>query len=63
MNTTELNISIEYEAPYWVAMFEKIQDNRRLLARKIIGKKEPRQSELSKFFESLNYRRLQYAVV
>ena len=63
MNTTELNIEIVYEAPYWVALFEKITGNRRLLARKRISKFEPRQTELSKFFESLNYKRLRYATI
>jgi hypothetical protein len=63
MNTTELNIEIIYEAPYWIAMFEKITGNRRLRARKRISKFEPHKTELSKFFESLNYKRLRYSVV
>ena len=63
MEATELNIDVVYEAPYWVVLFEKIMNNRRMVAKKRISKNEPRQTELSKFFESLNYKRLRYSVV
>jgi hypothetical protein len=63
MEATELNIEVVYESPYWVVVFEKITNNSKLLARKRIGKHEPKQSELSKFFESLNYKNLRYAPV
>jgi hypothetical protein len=63
MNTTELTIDVVYESPYWVVIFEKIVNNRKLLARRRLGKTEPKQSELSKFFESLNYKRLRYVSI
>jgi hypothetical protein len=63
MNTTELTIDVVYESPYWVVIFEKIVNNRKLLARKRLSKTEPKQSELSKFFESLNYKSLRYVSI
>jgi hypothetical protein len=63
MEATELNIDVVYEGSYWVVLFEKIINNRRMVAKRRIGKNEPRQTELSKFFESLNYKRLRYSVV
>ena len=63
MEATELNIDVVYEGPYWVVLFEKIINNRRMVAKRRIGKNEPRPTELSKFFESLNYKRLRYSIV
>jgi hypothetical protein len=60
MDATELTIDVVYKSPYWVVQFEKIINNRRLLALKRIGKNEPGQSELAKFFQSLNYKKLKY---
>ena len=60
MNATELIIDVVYKSPYWVVKFEKIINNRRLLALKRIGKSEPKQTDLSIFFEKLNYKRLRF---
>lgn len=63
MKAVELNIDVVYEAPYWVALFEKVINNRRSVARKRIGKEEPKQSDLSNFFANLNYKNLRYTVL
>lgn len=60
MKSTELTIEIKYRSPYWVAVFEKQVNNRKSFACKRIGKTEPQQSDLSKFFASLNYKKLRY---
>ena len=62
MNATELSIDVVYNEPYWVVQFEKIFNNRKLFARKRLGKKEPSPDDLTKFFESLNYKSLRYIV-
>lgn len=60
MKATELNIDVVYQSPYWVVLFERISNNRRALARRILGRQEPQHSDLSKFFESLDYKKLRY---
>jgi hypothetical protein len=63
MEATELNIEVVRESRYWVVLFEKIRNNKRFIAKKRLGTEEPRQSELSKFFANLNYKRLRYVPV
>jgi hypothetical protein len=63
MNATELNIDVVFESPYWVVYFEKIINNRKMFARKRIGKKEPAQTDLASFFEKLNYKKLRYIAI
>ncbi len=63
MNSTELTIEVVYESPYWVVLFEKVYKNRKWFARKRLGKSEPKQTELSQFFENLNYKKLRYVPI
>lgn len=53
-------ISVVFEDPFWVALFERYSDDQYSVARAVIGTSEPTNSELMLFFDQLDYERLSF---
>lgn len=56
----EHTISIVFDSPFWIALFECVEKGQYSVAREVISTSEPTTPELLLFFEKLNYRNLHY---
>jgi hypothetical protein len=61
-NGNEHRVSIVYDAPFWIALFESFWEGAYSVAREVIGTSEPTTSEIILFFERLDWQRLHYTV-
>ena len=59
-NGNEHRVSIVYDAPFWIALFESFWEGAYSVAREVIGTSEPTTSEIILFFERLDWQRLHY---
>lgn len=57
-STTE--ISVLFEEPFWVALFECYDNGLYSVSRNIIGTSEPHGVQLAEFFDTLNYANLRF---
>jgi hypothetical protein len=53
-------ITIVFEDPFWVAIFEQYRNGYYSVAREVIGTSEPQGSELVLFFRKLDYENLKF---
>ncbi len=57
----EYNITITFDDPFWIALFECRQGKTYSVAKEVIGTSEPRNSDIVLFFNQLDYARLSYS--
>jgi hypothetical protein len=60
MHSSRSEISIVFDEPFWVAIFERFEYGYYSVAREIIGTSEPSGAEMKSFFESLNTSELRF---
>jgi hypothetical protein len=51
-----------FEPPFWVVLFERIDEKQYAVAREVIGTSEPTNTELMLFLDTLDCNRLQYTI-
>ncbi len=61
MKKSEQNVSIIFETPFYVILFENSIDGKYSVAKEIIGTSDPTNSDLAIFFEQLDYDRLNFS--
>lgn len=54
------SITITFDAPFWIVLFEIYDKEGYSVARKIIGTSEPIGSDILMFFDNLDYSKLEY---
>jgi hypothetical protein len=59
---SEHNITILFDPPFWVALFEKIENDKYSVAKAIIGASEPTEVEIANFLNNLDLDELQYTM-
>ena len=57
---SEHHITILFDRPFWIALFERIENDQYGVARSIISTSEPEGAEITDFLNNLNFRGLQY---
>lgn len=57
---TEHYITILFDPPFWIALFERTENNEYSVARAIISTSEPEGVEIADFLNNLDFDRLQY---
>ena len=55
------SITITFESPFWIALFEMNDERGYSVAREVIGVSEPTGSDISLFFARLDFARLAYS--
>lgn len=55
-------ITVMFDPPFWIVLFEKIEDGKYSVAREVIGSSEPSNSELKIFFNRLYLNEICYSV-
>lgn len=61
-NGNEHIVSIVYDEPFWIALFESFYEGTYSVAREVIGTSEPTTSDIVMFFKRLDWQRLHYTV-
>ena len=56
----EHSITVLFDSPFWIALFERIEDDKYSVAKAVIGASEPTTVEIDNFLNSLDTDRLQY---
>lgn len=59
---SEHHITILFEPPFWVALFERNDNNEYSVARAVIGTSEPENAEMADFLNTIDFDRLKYTV-
>ncbi len=57
---SEHHITILFDAPFWIALFESIEDTKYSVAKAIISTSEPKSFEIADFLNKLHYDKLKY---
>ena len=60
MKTNDCEITVLYERPNWIAMFERHENGNYFVAKTIIGEEEPQDSELIEYFFNLDFSQLEF---
>ncbi|MFT4071801.1 MAG: DUF2992 family protein [Dysgonamonadaceae bacterium] len=61
MHTTdEYILTITFDPPFWIVLFEKTEKEKYSVAREVIGTSEPTNAELMLFFDRLNFNKIHY---
>jgi len=60
MTISESTTTILFDEPFWIALFERIENGKYSVAKVIIGTSEPEGVEIAYFFENLNYDKLEF---
>ena len=60
MKTNDCEITVLYERPNWIAMFERHENGNYYVAKTIIGEEEPQDSELIEYFFNLDFSQLEF---
>jgi hypothetical protein len=61
MRQSEQHVSIIFEPPFYIILFENFIDGKYSVAKEIIGTTDPTHSDLSIFFEQLNFDQIQFS--
>lgn len=59
--TDEHSITILFDSPFWIVLFERIENGKYTVAKEILGTSEPTNAEVLLFFEQLDYDRIRYS--
>ncbi len=62
MNCSRTEISIIFDEPFWIALFERFEEGYYSVAREVIGTSEPSGAEIKAFFGKLNVEQLRYTI-
>lgn len=54
-------ITVMFDPPFWIALFEKIEDGKYSVAKEVIGASEPSNTELRIFFDRLKSYKMHYS--
>lgn len=60
--TDEHIITVMFDPPFWIVLFESIEKGKYSVAREVIGTSEPTNTELILFFDRLDFNRIRYTV-
>ncbi|NQX40864.1 Protein of unknown function [Pedobacter steynii] len=57
---SEHHLTILFEQPFWIALFERIENDQYCVARSIISTSEPEGAEITDFLNNFDFDQLQY---
>lgn len=55
-------VTVIFDPPFWIVLFEKIEKGKYSVAREVIGTSEPTNAELMSFFDRLDFSKIRYTV-
>lgn len=53
--------TILFDAPFWIVLFERVENGMYSVAKEALGSSEPTNAEIILFFDRLDYNRLRYS--
>ncbi len=56
----EHTVSVVFDDPFWIVLFEHVENGKYAVAREVLGASEPTNAEITLFFGRLDYSRLRY---
>ena len=57
----EYTITILFDSPFWIVLFERIEKGKYSVAKEILGTSEPTNAEIALFFDKLDCSRIRYS--
>ncbi|MDL2243785.1 YjdF family protein [Bacteroidales bacterium OttesenSCG-928-J19] len=60
-NKYEHITTILFDAPFWIILFERVENGMYSVAKEVLGSSEPTNAEITLFFDRLDYNRLRYS--
>lgn len=53
-------VTITFDPPFWIVLFESIEEGKYAVAREVIGTSEPTSAEIMLFFDRLDFNKIRY---
>ncbi|MDL2213699.1 YjdF family protein [Bacteroides sp. OttesenSCG-928-D19] len=58
----EHTTTILFDAPFWIVLFERIENGMYSVAKEVLGTSEPTNADIILFFDRLDYNHLRYSI-
>jgi hypothetical protein len=60
MHIPEHIVTVTFDPPFWIVLFESIEEEKYSVAREVIGTSEPTSAEIMLFFDRFNFKEIRY---